>query len=122
MASRRLENKMFHLEDGLYGMVQLFGQVQLDAGADTASVSGKGFASVAYDSTAGQYEVTLDDSWSELHNAQLSFELAGDVDGSVHLDSFDAANGTFKFQWQEAGSPAQPTVAAKIHVFLALKG
>lgn len=122
MASRKFENKSYHLEDGLFGMVFLFGQVQLDAGADTASVSGKGFASVAYDSAAGQYEVTLEDSFAALHGAQLSFELAGDVDGAVHLDSFDAAAGTFKFQWQEAGSPAQPSVAAKVHVFLALKG
>lgn len=122
MASKKFENKSYHLQDGLFGLVQLFGKVQLDAGADTAAVSGKGFASVAYDGSAGEYVVTLDDSYAELHNAQFSVEFAGGVDAAVVLDSEDVANGTFKFVYQEAGLPAQPTVAAKVHFSLAMKG
>lgn len=130
MASKRLENKSFHLEDGLFGLVQLFGQVTVTGDStpanSTATTSSKGFASAARTGT-GEYTITLDDEWAELHAAQLSLEAAAALTTgqAVKWKSFDLAAKELVVEFtDEAGAAEDLTDAevAVLHVSLALKG
>lgn len=129
MASRRMENKVFHLEDGLYGMVQLFGQVTVTGDAtpanSTATVAGKGLASCARTGT-GEYTLTLDDEWAEMHCAQLTLQAAAALTTgqALKLKSFDLAAKEVVFEFtDEAGAAEDLTDAevAVVHMMLALK-
>lgn len=130
MASRRMENKSFHLEDGLYGLVQLFGQVTVTGNAtpasSTATTSSKGFASASRTGT-GEYTLVLEDKWAELHAAQLSLQAAAALTTgqSCKLKSFDLANKQVVVEFTNelgAAEDLSDGEVAVLHFHLALKG
>ena len=118
MSSRLYENKVFHLQRGVQGWVQLFGKASLDSGS--AEVSGNGVASIA-SLGSGEYEVTLSNKYSGVVNAQLSVEAPTAADKAVQFTSETVAvDGKFVFTFFEAGSPADATVPAVVHMSLSM--
>lgn len=119
---KKFENKSFHKEDGLFGMVQLVGKVSFTGASDAATISGNGFSAVGT-GTAGVYEITLDDKYAALHGAWFTVVKAGGAPHAVQLDSQTvAADGKLKVVVVDASLVAgQPSVSFDAQIFLALK-
>lgn len=82
MASKNFQNKVFHLEPGPMGLVQLFAKVTVTGdtvpASSTAVVVGQGFASAAR-SDVGEYTISLSDKYSRCLSALASLEAAASL-------------------------------------------
>jgi hypothetical protein len=98
--------------------VMLSGVVKLSAAAavDSATIP---YASVTKTDT-GEYTITLDDKYVELRSAQLTMQTSEDVQARLASNDVSSAK-TLVVETATAGSAADVTAAAEIHVTLILK-
>jgi len=93
--------------------VKLEGKIALSAAAAVDSNSIPLSASVAKSGT-GEYTITLQDKYVELRSCQLSMLTTEDV--QARIKSHDVATKTYVIETATAGSPADVSAAAEIHV------
>jgi hypothetical protein len=126
MASRLFENKVFHLEHGTMGLVQLFAKVTVTGDStpadSTAEVVGNGFASASRTGT-GEYTVVLSDVYSSAHACLVSLEAAASLTTgqALKLVSFTPSTKSLVVAFTtEAGVPEDLTDAEVAVVNVAL--
>lgn len=110
-------------------VVHLYAQITIGASGAVSSSSGLGIASVVKESAAGQYTITLSDSYNKLLHANvfaLSTTDAAQTVGTafrVQSQAVDAATPTLVIQASDTatGADANPTSGDVLYVKIELR-
>lgn len=119
MANRNFQNNLYHMERSV---VKLFAEVAIGAtGAPTLIGYKNGIASVSR-TVAGEYLVTLEDSYFELLGLGVMLEAAAGEDLVFQLKEESVKVGkTFSFFCLAAGVLTDPSDGSKLRLEITLK-
>lgn len=116
MASRYFKN----VQASETGRVYTHAKVAIGATGAPTLLEGPFVASVVRDG-AGEYTLTLDDSYNELFHFGIIQELAANQDLTFQLRDVDVQNKTIQFACKTVATDTDPTADSILYIDLGLK-